>query len=318
MINNVTLLFGMPRSGTTWIGKVFDSHPDSAYLHEPDSHQRINTIPLFLTQDLFQNYELQAKEFVAGFSEIRNVNVMAKQPLFDKQYLSELQKYLFRSGLYLSKFARLDSVLYQPSYHNPEKVNYIWKSIESLGRLYLFLETLQNCKGIHIIRHPCGQIASVIKGESINKFSGNYQSSEDYDLFSILMDTEIADKYKLSLEDMKKISPIERLAWKWVIYNEKAFNDCENHSSYRLAVYEKLCAHPMDEYKGLFHHAGLSWNQQTENFLMKSTLKSSHSYYSVYKNPLESANKWRKMLASPDIQKIMHIVEQSPLIEYID
>ena len=30
------LLFGMPRSGTTWLGKIFDSHPQVLYRHEPD------------------------------------------------------------------------------------------------------------------------------------------------------------------------------------------------------------------------------------------------------------------------------------------
>lgn len=28
------LLFGLPRSGTTWLGKLFDSHPDTLYRHE--------------------------------------------------------------------------------------------------------------------------------------------------------------------------------------------------------------------------------------------------------------------------------------------
>jgi hypothetical protein len=33
------LVFGLPRSGTTWLGKIFDSHPETLYRHEPDSWQ---------------------------------------------------------------------------------------------------------------------------------------------------------------------------------------------------------------------------------------------------------------------------------------
>ena len=30
------LILGSPRSGTTWLAKIFDSHPDILYRHEPD------------------------------------------------------------------------------------------------------------------------------------------------------------------------------------------------------------------------------------------------------------------------------------------
>jgi hypothetical protein len=38
MRESLILILGLPRSGTSWLGKVFDSHPDVAYLHEPDKH----------------------------------------------------------------------------------------------------------------------------------------------------------------------------------------------------------------------------------------------------------------------------------------
>ena len=41
------LAIGMPRSGTTWIGKILDSHPRTLYRHEPDTWRRLDTIPLF-------------------------------------------------------------------------------------------------------------------------------------------------------------------------------------------------------------------------------------------------------------------------------
>ena len=34
-------LCGMARSGTSWLGKILDSHPDTLYRHEPDIVERL-------------------------------------------------------------------------------------------------------------------------------------------------------------------------------------------------------------------------------------------------------------------------------------
>ncbi len=47
MGNKLLLLFRMSRSGTTWLGKILDSHPDVLYIHEPDSEIKIKSVPLF-------------------------------------------------------------------------------------------------------------------------------------------------------------------------------------------------------------------------------------------------------------------------------
>jgi hypothetical protein len=41
------MILGAPRSGTTWLGKIFDSHPRVLYRHEPDSVYRTVAIPSF-------------------------------------------------------------------------------------------------------------------------------------------------------------------------------------------------------------------------------------------------------------------------------
>src|ERR1700712_4231116 len=34
--SDMIFIFSSPRSGSTWLAKAFDSHPDTLYLHEPD------------------------------------------------------------------------------------------------------------------------------------------------------------------------------------------------------------------------------------------------------------------------------------------
>lgn len=41
----IVLILGAPRSGTSWLAKMFDSHPDVLYRHEPDTVRRAEDLP---------------------------------------------------------------------------------------------------------------------------------------------------------------------------------------------------------------------------------------------------------------------------------
>ena len=55
------LLFGMPRSGTTWLGKIFDSHPRVLYRHEPDTWQRLTDVPIVAGRDAREIHEARLR-----------------------------------------------------------------------------------------------------------------------------------------------------------------------------------------------------------------------------------------------------------------
>src|SRR5690349_19178518 len=46
----ITFILGAPRSGTTWLGKIFDSHPSVLYRHEPDIAAAAK-LPLLVAND---------------------------------------------------------------------------------------------------------------------------------------------------------------------------------------------------------------------------------------------------------------------------
>jgi len=60
--NRIILVFGMPRSGTTWLGKIFDSHMDLIYLHEPDSEIKLKGIPLLVRSNCYSKYQNIVKD----------------------------------------------------------------------------------------------------------------------------------------------------------------------------------------------------------------------------------------------------------------
>jgi len=315
----VILLFGMPRSGTTWIGKIFDSHLRTLYRHEPDTRVRIKQIPLI--QDKYDSSEYCnfINSYVDGFVKSRDVSVVGKLPVFPKKYSSSVRRYVFYLSVLLSGLvSNLNnkikiSAISPADYESIDDHVVVWKSIQLLGRMGIIMDCLEDCKAIHILRHPCGYIASVLDGEKNNKFVSQTPASEDWDLYRVLLETEQARKYDLNIELFKKIAPEQRLAWRWILFNEKAKDDNDNNENVRILRYEDMCASPIETAKSCFEFCNLEWNEQAELFLTASTNKAINSYYSVYKNPEESANKWKKTLKNKQIELIHKVVDQSKI-----
>lgn len=310
-------LFGMPRSGTTWIGKIFDSHPDTLYMHEPDSWQRLKDIPLFPGKNYLGEGLIELKKNISDFPVVTKVEVTSKLPIFKKNYQSIAHFYTYKLSVYYSSIChkyriskKINPVKRVPSDWN-SSLSVVWKSIESLGRLSLFAKELDNVSCVHIVRNPAGYISSVINGESNKLFQESLPSSEDYELFKMLLDTEQGIKLGFSLSALKALEPIERLAIKWRLYNEIAYENSKEFKNYELLRYEDLCREPVKKTKKLFDFCGLVWNEQTSSFVNESISQKKEAYYSVYKSPLEAAYKWKNKLSEDEISKISKILSGS-------
>ncbi|MET0081765.1 MAG: sulfotransferase [Sedimenticola sp.] len=316
------LLFGMPRSGTTWIGKIFDSHDGTLYRHEPDTRKKIYQIPMLEEQTDAGKYCEFVNQYLANFVNDRDVSVNGKLPLFPKQYSSYIQYEAFYLSTMLAGVAsKLSKKINLPVLHPVNLVKtddyvVVWKSIQLLGRMGIIADCIDNCRAIHILRHPCGYIASVQAGERMKKFVSHTAASEDWNLYSQLMKTSQALRYDLTLEKMEKMSPEERLAWRWVIFNEKASDDTQNNPYVMKLRYEDMCSFPVETAKACFEFCELDWCDQTESFLGVSTRKTSDSYYSVYKDPMIAANKWQSTLSDDQISAILKVVKSTRIGSY--
>ena len=90
----IILIAGLPRSGTTWIGKIFDSHRKTLYRHEPDSVLRDAAIPLVAPSEEIPRLEVATRHYVEKLITIRTPKVSGKTPVFNKEYYTPLQYYL--------------------------------------------------------------------------------------------------------------------------------------------------------------------------------------------------------------------------------
>lgn len=313
------LLFGMPRSGTTWLGKLFDSHPDTLYRHEPDSWHKL-PMPRYPGTPESRQYAKLLQSFVGGMAEIKALHVAGKRPLFAKNYLSASQLSAIKGAAWLARVGSqfnydLPVLLHSEGGGYPKR-RMVWKSIESLGRLGVILNILPESRGIHILRHPCGYIASVLRGLKQQQFSDNTSVDQDYGIFHAVVGSPLGDAYELSDTMLAGLTPEERLTWRWVLTNEKALLEAKPTGRMLCMRYEDVCLDPMSRVQQMFEFTGLELVEQTRKFVAASTTNPSKGYYSVYKNPETAAMRWREELSSETVSRIMAIVKQSCFASY--
>lgn len=313
MVNDrLVLLFGMPRSGTTWLGKIFDSHPATLYRHEPDSWGRLNALPLLPDTGDAADYRPVIEDFVSRLPKMRDVKVSATLPVFKKSYYTSRDQLFQRLSIRASKAAAKFLGEFPVPLPRPKSAPVVvWKSIESVGRLGVIALLMPGLRAIHILRHPCGYVASVKRGEQKGKFTDRLQSSEDYGVFERLLKTPQAVRRALTLDDLRAMTPVERLAWRWLLFNEKAIEDSATNENCLTIRYEDVCADPEAGTRRMFAFANLEWNEQSARFVGASTATQRDAYYSVFKDPLQAANKWRTELRQDEIDQILNVVRGS-------
>jgi len=314
----LVLLFGMPRSGTTWLGKLFDSHPHVLYCHEPD-HRRVFADPD--TADAVDRYRAELQTFVAELPALQSLRVAGKRPIFRKAFMSELG---FQATRLSTEVARAGSrvyssfpiVVHHSGGDDPER-RVVWKSIQSLTTLAPTLAALEKARGIHILRHPCGYIASMLRGVNLKTFSDNSSIAWlAYASARKAAGTPLGDRFGLGDDHEQMIgglTPEEQLAWHWVLTNEKARTEAGESGRYLRVCYEDVCRDPLAGVQSMFEFAGLDMTDQTRNFIAESTGSTQSDYYSVYKSPLKAAWRWREELDDQTVARVMAIAGRSVL-----
>ena len=103
------------------------------------------------------------------------------------------------------------------------------------------------------------------------------------------------------------------MAWRWVLFNEKASRDASFSARNLVTYYEDVCRDPQRLVREMFEFCGLDMDEQSREFIAASTGASKSGYYSVYKDPEVSAWRWRDELESRTIDSILAIAERSDI-----
>lgn len=299
---NAILIVGAPRSGTTWLAKIVDSHPDVLYRHEPDEAVRTDG-------SIEANMALWVRQ--------RDPRTAGKRPFFPKSWQTAPER-LVRTGLVYAGAAA--SRIGLPSWNIPDlgsigRARLVIKSVRLSAGIGDFARAYPEGRALLILRHPCGQVASVMRGTRAGLFDlAEAGTDMPFDEAGAIA---FAARYGVAEPAFQRLPDAAKYAWSWREFCETAFDGIAGQSNAHVVIYEDLCTHPVEQTRTILAFAGLSWDRQTETFLTHSTRHDGPAgYYAVVRNSIAAAERWRTEMAPEDQAAVRAVVAGSPLRRY--
>lgn len=306
-------IFSLSRSGSTWLGKIFDSHPDILYLHEPDIADRgLDLLPFWFEAEPDAAALRAARRYLDRLVGARSPRATGTRPFFSKRYRGMPSEQIRRVLIYLAKgaerarFLRSSHPVQIPDFaRSGFSVRPVIKSVTAHGRANALLKaaggTLQP---ILLLRDPRSYVSSMIRGARMGVM-------EPPTGLGGLLRTQSARRLVPTPGSVDQSDEVAIHAWTWLLSNAEA-NAAIRAAGGTVVKYEALAFDPVGEAQRLFKRVNLEWRPETEHFLRLSAQREG-DYYSVYRDPEKSANRWRTELGGDVIARIGAIVTRDPL-----
>jgi hypothetical protein len=313
--DRIALVMGLGRSGTTFLAKLIDTAPDVLYRHEPDAVLPTG-LPSFCSPGQFALLLPQARDYVQAMADCRRFRSVGTLPVFNKSFRSRSANLVFKAMLLSAKAAR--RLKLPPPKTLPDLISAepgmrltLIKSVSALGRARLYSEAVPDLRSIHIIRHPCAVYASLHKGLK----KGLMRAKPE---IKPLFRTPEAVAYPFSLDEMKKASFEEQIAYRWMVTNDKAAKDMAGSPHYLRIGYEDLCTDVETVSRRIFEHLDLELGPQTQRFIDEVNSEPTNGgkaagYFDVKRSITSGLDKWKTELDGETIERIREVVSHSPL-----
>lgn len=310
----VVLVSGLARSGTTWLAKILDSHPDTRYIHEPDDLPEFRDYLARVLSRGRSGDDADLRELATLLSSFNRVNQADSWPIFRKHPEALIHHRIRQAGgLALRVISgRLGNFRIPPmlaSNGRPQSV--IWKSVN----LSTVLPELMSCwKTMHVLflmRHPGAVIASRRRGVGLGQMAP----------LTLLYLQQVFEEgkscYPDAAQNVDPDSDVDLEAFRWAYLCSKCAEACEGDERAKVVRYEDLVASPAEVVQGVMLAMGLRWDDAQRHFLDKSTASSSGGFYSLNRAPLDTQN-WRREIGSADLESIRAIVQDTPAGRYYE
>ncbi|HET7086107.1 MAG TPA: hypothetical protein VFI23_15130 [Rhizomicrobium sp.] len=304
-------IFSSPRSGSTWLAKAFDSHPDTLYLHEPDIVDRgSDLLPHWFAGDA-GGFEDRARQYLTRLSGNRSLRTVGTRPFFAKHYRAGAARAMRTGLIYAGKglekagFTSLSSGMTIPDLAKPDFARRtVIKSVSALGRADALVSCGEAVSAVLLLRHPCAYVNSYLTGNRMGVMPPPRRLGR-------LLETRSARRLNAARAVGTADNMVAQLTWEWLLANSEG-HAAMIRSGGTLMRYEDLALNPEAELRPLFAKLGLEWSPATSHFL-KSSQGGDGSYYSLARDPAEAISKWKRQMEPAQIETVRRIACLDPV-----
>ena len=270
MGSKAIFITGHGRSGTTWIGNTFKQAPDVLYYGEPCNPKVV-----------------EEGEYSHWFRYIRP----NESDHYFESYLDSAFKGLITYGSYwlMKPYRR-----FLPGYR------IVIKEVASL----LLLEWVYkryHTDVLFVLRHPCDVALS----------EKNKNTSIDKPKKEILKQSNLIKDHLSPYVDIiqKAKTPFEIYGVLWGARNRVIADLIQKYPEWKIVFYEDLCNNPVDSFRDLFDHFGLTWTSKVQKYINRTTVEKKPGRFSIYRITKNQANKWKRKMNENEIDQIRSFVE---------
>ena len=324
---SVNAIFGSGRSGSTWLGSIINSHPGLIYRFEP-FHRLSAKEPVvqyykkLLKEDSISENQLSDSDIPKIYKSLVSADPLTDKPPFfpksDIDVLGPEKEGIRKKSWAVARSLPVFDCFYKKLYTPKNSPPLVFKEVTFEKQMRNILK-YTSIPVVYLVRHPCGNILSDVKGQESGKMPTGRQSV----LESILKkhDVELFDKYGHQLE---QLSILEKTTLLWRIDLETGLKALNDFGRGLLITYEQLCDDAHTHVQPIFKTFNLPYSSQTEQFLdtlyasdkasMQKNRRSQdwmNQFFTVYRNPKKQKYSWKNKIEAEDRQKIEAIVQDS-------
>ena len=296
------LVTGAHRSGTTWVGRMLASNPQTAYISEPLNvlHRR----GLYRAEvDRWYTYITEENEtqYLPAFQEL----LKYRYHLFAELASLRSQKDLLRMGRDLAIFANGKIRRQRPLLKDPFAVfSAPW-----------FAQKL-NCQVVITIRHPAGFASS------LKRLNWPFDFHDLLDQPMLMRDH--LEKDRADMEQIQADDIVGQSALLWRMIYRSVHSFVSLFPDFKIVRHEDLSLDPVAGYKSLYESLGLTFDDKVRDTILNSsssenpTELSKKKVHSVKLDSRANMDNWKKRLTADEITRIRKMTEDVSHLFYSD